>query len=175
MRRTFCFASLVLSLPGCPDDGEGTTAADPTSSASTAASTSGDPPSTGTDTSSSSDASSSDTSTDVDASSSSSSSSSSDASSSNTSTGLAPCDGADEALILSAFATCEQLPGYLGQTVEAAGVTCAEVCCVFEFSGCSHRAAQSGLEGCPDEPPAPTGDCEDVFEQTWSNHCVCTT
>lgn len=174
MRRTFCFASLVLSLPGCPDDGEGTTAADPTSSASTAASTSGDPPSTGTDTSSSSDASSSDTSTDVDASSSS-SSSSSDASSSNTSTGLAPCDGADEALILSAFATCEQLPGYLGQTVEAAGVTCAEVCCVFEFSGCSHRAAQSGLEGCPDEPPAPTGDCEDVFEQTWSNHCVCTT
>jgi hypothetical protein len=77
------------------------------------------------------------------------------------------------ALIESAFVACEAV-GYVGQIDMAAGVTCAEVCCVFGYGGCSHRAAQLGLDGCTPEMPEPVGACEDMFEGgAWSNQCVC--
>lgn len=88
------------------------------------------------------------------------------------STGEDACFGADESLVTSAFAECPT-PGFLGQIADGAGVTCAQVCCVFGYPDCLHRAAQGGFEACMPEMPMMTGACEDVFEQGWSNQCVC--
>lgn len=83
------------------------------------------------------------------------------------------CGDADVPLIEGAFTACEGSPGQVGQTAAAGGVTCEDVCCVLGFSGCSHRASQSGFNACSPSPAA-TGSCSDVYGATWSSQCICT-
>ena len=85
---------------------------------------------------------------------------------------LSTCGGVDESLIKAHFLPCPD-GKHLGQVAPAAGVTCAEVCCVFGFAGCSQRAAQSSFDPCLPAKPAKSGSCADVFQDQWSSQCAC--
>jgi hypothetical protein len=83
--------------------------------------------------------------------------------------------GTDEqvAAILSAFEPCDS-GNSVGQSSGVAGVTCEQVCCAFGFAGCEYRGAQVDYDACNPTPPPATGDCDDVFQASWSSQCVCT-
>ncbi len=82
------------------------------------------------------------------------------------------CGGADVDDLRSRFEPCGD-GGRVGQSAMAPGATCEAVCCALGFAGCSHRAAQASFDACGIENPVRTGECGDVFQQTWSSQCIC--
>lgn len=82
------------------------------------------------------------------------------------------CGPVDEALLSSSFTPCAD-GSRIGQSQSAAGATCEDVCCVFGFVGCSHRAAQADYDACVPDEPAQSGTCADEFAASWSSQCVC--
>jgi len=76
------------------------------------------------------------------------------------------------AAIDAAFEPCPSGDS-VGQSAGVAGVTCEQVCCTFGFAGCEYRGAQIDYDACSPTPTAMTGDCDDVFQASWSSQCVC--
>jgi hypothetical protein len=83
------------------------------------------------------------------------------------------CPGVDLEYLRERFVSCED-GGRVGQSANAPGATCKDVCCALDFPGCNHRAAQSGFGACNIRNPWMSGGCDDVFQEQWSSQCICT-
>ncbi|MBC8067058.1 MAG: hypothetical protein IAG13_01895 [Deltaproteobacteria bacterium] len=79
---------------------------------------------------------------------------------------------ANTSLIVGSFDECGSANA-IGQAAPAGGVTCADVCCTFGYSGCSHRAPQADFAACAAPGGPAVGTCNQVFAAGWSSQCVC--